>query len=82
MGEVPLNPGFCIPKPSLGLGFFKLLLNGDLRKKWIVSTVGFLVKYGINLAVPMEEPTVEPLVDPKVVEVVFMEAMEPLDAPV
>lgn len=30
----------------------------------------------------MEDPIVEPLVEPNVVEVVFMEAIDPLDAPV
>jgi hypothetical protein len=60
VGEVPENPGFWIPNPSFGLGFFKLDLSGDL--------------------VTDEEPTVDPFVDPIVVEVVFMEAMLPLDA--
>lgn len=30
VGEDPENPGFCIPRPSLGLGFFKLDRSGDL----------------------------------------------------
>lgn len=29
VGDVPEKPGFCIPKPSFGFGFFKLDLNGD-----------------------------------------------------
>lgn len=59
VGDVPENPGFCIPRPSLGLGFFRLDRSGDLV---------------------MEDPTVDPLVEPTVVEVVFMEAMLPLEA--
>lgn len=32
VGDVPENPGFCMPRPPscLGLGFFRLDLNGDL----------------------------------------------------
>lgn len=30
VGEVPENPGFWMPKPSLGFGFFRLDLRGDL----------------------------------------------------
>lgn len=30
VGDDPENPGFWMPKPSLGLGFFKLDLSGDL----------------------------------------------------
>lgn len=30
----------------------------------------------------MEEPTVDPFVEPSVVDVVFMEAIDPFDAPV
>lgn len=29
VGDVPENPGFCIPKPSFGLGFFKLDRSGE-----------------------------------------------------
>lgn len=30
VGDVPENPGFCMPSPSFCRGFFKLDLNGDL----------------------------------------------------
>lgn len=29
VGDVPEKPGFCIPNPSLGLGFLRLDLRGD-----------------------------------------------------
>lgn len=30
VGDDPENPGFWMPNPSLGLGFFRLDLRGDL----------------------------------------------------
>lgn len=59
VGEVPEKPGFCMPKPSLGLGFLRLDLSGDRV---------------------MEDATVESIVDPSVVEVVFIDAILPLEA--
>lgn len=58
VGEDPEKPGFCIPKPSFGLGFLRLDLKGDLVT---------------------EESTVEPL-EPKIVDVVCMEAVLPFVA--
>lgn len=40
----PEKPGFCIPRPSLGLGFFRLLRRGERVTESTVEPLDMLVR--------------------------------------